>query len=71
MLQTHRDILNRFKQMFPNMLVYRWWRKKGNTIRIRAKGWGTNLDLIFTYDGTSEWTLETAKVYDQKQEVKG
>lgn len=55
---THTAVLEKFKQMFPIYFegATIWFPNGRNSIRVRQPD---HKDLVFTYNKSSDWALET------------
>ena len=60
---THAEVLEKFKQLFPDWTVTGWWKKGENRIRIRTSHCID--DLTFMYCSPAEWELQTLSKYEK------
>lgn len=56
---THNNVLLKFKVLFPQYAgpMTEWFPNGKNSIRVRYSK--TRPDVIFTYNSTKDWRLET------------
>lgn len=56
------DVLEHMKKIFPQMFEgdYVWFHHGKNSVRVRA---GKQREVIFTYLGEGNWSMETADHY--------
>jgi hypothetical protein len=55
---THKDVYERFKELFPPYAadVTTWFPNGKGSIRVRLK---SGLDYVFTVNGRLDWRFET------------
>ena len=60
---THNEVWNAFKKHFPTAcgFVTHWFPNGRNSIRVRLNDGKT--DLIFTYQNSKVWKIETVDSY--------
>ena len=56
---THKDVLKMFKTYFPSIagVMTEWFPNGKNSIRVRYSR--IRPDVVFTYNDTKDWKLET------------
>jgi hypothetical protein len=63
---THPKVYNEFKIYFPNYAEHAkaWFPNGKNSIRVRMYAG----DIVFTYNGTRDWSLETLDSHIERME---